>query len=434
MKQLQVFVFFSLLILNGFTQAQTFETRHWQTSTGVPVVFYQSMSVPMLTVAMAFDAGSARDGDNHGISALTANLLNQGNASLDASLIAEQLADTGAQYASDTTRDMAIFSLKTLVAGQPLNQSINIFNKIITRPDFPDKAFLRVRDEQSHAIKQDNQSPNAVAAKAFFKAVYQNHPYAHPVLGTNESLEKINKQALIEFYKQHYTAKTATLVLVGAVSETKARKIANQITANLPEGKALAPIADAPELDKAENISINFPSSQSVFMIGQLGITHHNPDYFPLIVGNYILGGGTLVSRLAIEVREKRGLSYGVSSQFIPMPGKGPFLISLATQNTQAQQALQLTQSVVKNFVDKGPEQKELEAAKQYMTGSFPLKLASNHNIASMLLRIAFYKLPDDYLDHYIDNINQVTLDKIHQAFQKQVQPRHFLIVRTGKL
>ena len=177
-----------------------------------------------------------------------------------------------------------------------------------------------------------------------------------------------------------------------------------------------------------------FPSSQTAIRIGELGITHRNDAYFPLLVGNYTLGGGSLVSRLALELRAKRGLTYGVSSQFAPMPGKGPFLISLATRSEQANTAIDLTRKTLSEFVHTGPSKAELKAAKNYLTGSFPLSLASNSNIAGMLLKIAFYHLPDNYLDTYIDNVNAVSTKQIQIAFQKEVHPEKLLQVRVGPM
>ena len=151
------------------------------------------------------------------------------------------------------------------------------------------------------------------------------------------------------------------------------------------------------------------------------------------MVGNYILGGGALVSRLAHELRENRGLTYGVYSQFSPMPGKGPFLISLSTKNSQTKTAIDVTRETLTSFIKTGPNEQELKAAKQYLTGSFPLSLASNRSIADMLLKIAFYHLPDDYLQTYIDHINAVTIESIKIAFQQLIISNKLLQVTVGK-
>lgn len=419
--------------LSQTTTASTFKTEKWLTKNGVRVVFYPAMEVPMLDVSLAFAAGSAYDGTQFGLSALTSRVMNQGNAGQDANDVAESLADVGAQYKTDINRDMVIFSLRTLVAKEALTKAGNIFAQIINHPDFPDHAFSREKKQQLMAIEQRQESPEEVAHLHFFQALYQQHPYAHPVNGTAETVNAINMSQVIEFNKRYYVAKNAILVMVGAINSETAHQLADQLTQELPEGQAAPPIPKASQLTQAETINIPFPSSQTMIRLGQIGIDHHDPNYFSLVVGNYILGGGALVSRLAVEVREKQGLTYGIDSQFVPMSGKGPFLISLSTKNKQAQDALNIIQNVLRTYIDKGPSEQEMNAAKQYLTGSFPVSLSGNRSIANILLRMAFYHLPEDFLDTYTARINAVTSEQVKQAFKQQINPDKLLLVTVGK-
>lgn len=433
MRILNTFIIAIIISLSQPLFANTFKTDKWQTANGVRVVFYQAMEVPMLDISLAFTAGSAFDGEYYGLSALTTQLINQGNAGKDATTIAQNLADTGSQFSAETNRDMVVLNLKTLTSEEPLEQSINTLSTIISKPDFPENSFQTEKKQLLMAIEQSEESPDEVANVRFFNTLYKGHPYAHPVNGTKESLNAIKKQQVIDFYKHYFVASNAVLVLVGAIDQQKAHQLAEQLTQELPQGHPALPIPKAEQLTKAEKIHIAFPSSQTVVRLGQIGIDHQNPNYFPLMVGNYILGGGGLVSKLGIEVREKRGLTYGVTSQFVPMPGNGPFLISLSTKNNQAATALKVTEDTLNRFINEGPDKQELEAAKQYMTGSFPLSLASNHAIATVLLRMAFYNLPDNYLDNYVAQINAVTIDGIKHAFQQQIHPEQLLLVTVGK-
>ncbi len=422
-----------IILFSQSVCSNSFKTEKWLTKNGVQVVFYQAMEVPMLDISIAFAAGSAYDGVNYGLSALTAHLMNQGNAGQNATAIAESLADTGAQFNAETSRDMSVFSLRTLTQKEALQQSTKVFTQIINHPDFPDAAFKSEKQQQLMAIEQVEESPDDVAIISFFQTLYQTHPYAHPVNGTQPALSQISRKQVIDFYKQYYVSNNAVLVFVGALESKEAHQLAEQITQELPQGKPADAIPKATPLNNAEQINIPFPSSQTVVRLGQIGIDHHNPNYFPLVVGNYILGGGTLVSRLAVEVREKRGLTYGVDSQFVPMPGEGPFIISLSTKNDQATNALDITHDTLDSFISSGPSEEELESAKKYLTGSFPLSLASNRNIAGLLLRMAFYHLPENYLDTYVDRINAVTHAEIRQAFKEQVNPNKLLLVTVGQ-
>ncbi|MDI9818683.1 MULTISPECIES: pitrilysin family protein [unclassified Legionella] len=434
MRNLFAFAVLLIISLPQTVQANSFITKKWQTANGARIVFYQAMEVPMLDIKVAFAAGSAYDGKQFGLSALTTELLNQGSAGLDATAIAEKLANTGAQYNGESSRNMVMLSLKTLTSQEALKQSVDIFTLLISKPDFLQEAFIREKSQQLMTIAQSQESPDNVANIAFFKTLYRDHPYGHPVNGTEESVKALEIDHIRNFYKRYFVSSNAVIVMVGAIDENKARQLAEQLTRHLPKGQPAPAIPKAEKLKTSEKIALHFPSSQTVLRLGQIGIDHHTPDYFPLTVGNYILGGGALVSRLANEVREKRGLTYGVSSQFMPMPGDGPFLISLSTQNKQAGTALKVTEDTLGKFIRQGPDEQELIAAKQYLTGSFPLSLASNDNIANMLLRIAFFHLPDDYLDTYMANISAVTTEKIKKAFQEQVQPDVMLLVSVGKM
>lgn len=413
-------------------EAQTFKTEHWQTANGARVVFYKAMEVPMLDINLAFAAGSAYDGSHFGISALTTQLLSQGTEQLNATQIAEQFADTGAQFNESISRDMVALQLKTLTSDEALKQSVETFAAIINKPAFRQEAFTRQKNQQLAAIAQMQESPNEVANLVFFNKLYQQHPYAHSVKGSIESVKAIKPYQVREFYKRFFVAKNAVIVMVGAIDSDKAHFLAEQLTHNLPQGKEAPPVPKATPLTAGENININFPSSQTMLRIGQVGIDHSVPDYFPLMMGNYILGGGALVSRLSHEVREKRGLTYGVDSQLMPMPGNGSFLISLSTQNKQASTALKVTEETLAGILANGPDEEELQAAKQYMIGSFPLSLASNSNIAGMLLRISFYHLPDDYLDTYTARISAVSVDDIKKAFKNLIHPDKMLYVSVG--
>lgn len=419
--------------LSHTVTANTFKTEKWKTQNGVQVVFYQAMEVPMLDISLAFAAGSANDGPQYGLAALTSQMMNQGNSGQEATAIAETLADTGAQYHVEINRDMAVLHLKTLVSKDQLAQASKTFTQIINHPDFPDEAFSREKKQQLLAIEQRQESPEEVANLNFFKTLYQQHPYAHSVNGTAETVKAINKNQVIEFYKRYYVGSNAVLVMVGAITSQTAHQLADQLTQELPKGQPAPAIPKAQQLTQAQAINIPFPSSQTIIRLGQIGIDHHNPNYFPLIVGNYILGGGLLVSRLAIEIREKRGLTYGIDSQFIPMPGIGPFLISYSTKNQQTKKSLDIIQKTLDTYINDGPSNEEMEAAKQYLTGSFPLSLSGNRSIATILLRMAFYHLPDDFLDTYTARINSVTSEQVKEAFKKQVNPDKFLLITVGQ-
>jgi zinc protease len=427
----QIFLMVYFITTAAFaTPATTIE--RWKTIQGTPVVFYQAMDVPMLDIHVAFHAGSAHDGAQFGLSALTTRLLNQGNAGLDAGTIADQFAEVGAQYVSESTRDSIILSLKTVSEPKARFQAINTLRRVMGHPDFPKDAFDREKNQQRLAIQQVQDSPDAVADITFYQALYRDHPYAHPIDGTEPTVNALRRQDVQQFYNQFMVSQNAVIVLVGAIDKSTAVQIANDLMHDLPLGQKAPPTPRAKALPEEMNIEVPFTASQTVLRLGQLGIDHKDPAYFPLLVGNYTLGGGNLVSWLATELREKRGLTYGAYSQFIPMPGLGPFTIHLSTKQTKTQEAQTITRETLLRFIQSGPSEQELIAAKSYLTGSFPLSLASNRNMAHVLLSMAFYELPNDYLDTYIKRIQAVKREDIQRAFQQHLMPKRLLDVQVG--
>lgn len=423
----------SLLYSLPLFAAATFETQEWQTKNGARVVFYHAPEVPMLDVSIAFAAGSAYDGMQFGLSALTAQLLDQGNGGLNAGAIADGFAEMGAQYGGASSQDMLVLSLRTLTTPQALLKTRELFALLISHPDFPQDAFLREKNQQLMAIKQDKDSPDTIAQQTFYQMLYGKHPYAHPINGSFETVDALKIEDVRLFYQTYLVSKNAVIVLVGAIDNATAHQFAERITRDLPSGHAAPKVPMAMPLTQEISVEIPHPASQTVLRLGQLGITHQNKDYFPLQVGNYILGGGSLVSNLAQELREKRGLTYGVYSQFAPMPGIGPFVISLSTKHSQAKTAVDVTRETLASFIKSGPTEQEMTAAKQYLMGSFPLSLASNRSIADLLLRITFYNLPKDFLNSYTAHINAVTAAEVKRAFEQQINPDKLLQVTVGQ-
>ena len=420
-----------LLIPQSF--AASFETHEWKTSKGARVVFHRAPDVPMLDINVAFAAGSAYDEEKWGLSALTTRLLDQGNNGLQASVFAEKFTEMGAQYACTTNQDMIQLSLRTLTQPAALEHARSMFALLINHPDFPNDAFLREKNQQLLLVKQHQESAETLAQEAFFQALYEEHPYAHPVNGNQASVSGLTLKDVRHFYQQYIVSQNAIIVLVGDIDIALAHQLAERILQDLPKGQAAPAIPNAPPLTHAKHIEIKHPGLQTALRLGQLGITHQNKDYFAFQVGNYILGAGSMSARLTQELRNKNGLTYGVTSTFSAMPGTGPFIISLSTQHKQAQTAIALARKTLADFVKTGPTENELIAAKQYLTGSFPWSLAGNRNIANMLVRMTFYHLPQNFLNAYIANINAVSVADIKKAFQNQMDLNHLLQINVGR-
>ncbi|PVV18709.1 MAG: peptidase M16, partial [gamma proteobacterium symbiont of Ctena orbiculata] len=347
--------------------------------------------------------------------------------------IAERMEGVGAQLDTGSLRDMAWVSVRSLTESKALALALETMSKVVAEPSFAEEDIERLRQSILAGLVQDEQSPGSLGKKRLYQLVFGDHPYASDPDGTIESVKAITRADIVATHKRLYVAKNALVAIVGAVNRSQAESIAEQVTHGLEPGEQVAKLPQVAPLQGAIDEQIPFPSTQSHLYIGQPGMRRGDPDYFTLYVGNHILGGSGLVSLLSNEVREKRGLSYSVYSYFLPMRQTGLFQLGLQTKNEQAGEALQVVRETLKRFIREGPSEKELEAAKQNITGGFPLRIASNGKIVEYLAVIGFYDLPLDYLDRFTDKVAAVTREQIQDAFQRRIDPDRLVRVQVGR-
>ncbi len=409
------------------------QIQHWETSNGARVYFVESHELPMMQLRVVFDAGSARDpADRSGLAAFTNSMLPQGAGELDVEQIAEGFENLGAQFDGSSERDMASVQLRSLTQPDLLAPAIDLLATVLTKPSFPERSLERERQRALTALRQERQSPRDLVQRTFYDNLYGTHPYAHYPSGTEAGLTALAHADLVEFHRRYYVGANAVVAIVGDLRPKEARRMAEQVVGGLPRGERASVVPPVPARQTADDVRVQFPSTQSHLLVGQPGLKRGDPDYFPLYVGNYILGGGGLVSRISEEIREKNGLAYSAYSYFVPMREFGPFIIGLQTKNTQAERAVSLARETLRTFMADGPSAMELEAAKQHLTGSFPLRIDSNAKIAEYLAMIGFYGLPLTYLQEFNANIEAVTIDRIRDAFRRRVHPDTMLTVIVG--
>jgi zinc protease len=424
-----------MLLLASLAALATPRIEHWTLKNGARVYFVATHDLPMVTLNVVFDAGSARDPQaRSGLAMLTNHLLDDGTGELDADAIAATFEGLGAEFGSSNDRDMAGVSLRSLSDRALLDPALALFARVLAAPSFPAAGFERERRRALLGLQQAEASAGDVAAKAFFAQLYKGHPYALPADGSAAGLKALSRDDLVAFHARHYVGRNAVLALIGDIKLRDAKALAERVLGGLPAGEAAPPlprVADVVPRASAERV-LAHPSSQSHLLIGQAGMARNDPDFYPLYLGNHVLGGSGLVSRLSQEVREKRGLSYSVYSYFLPLREPGPFLLGLQTKNSQRAEALAVVRRVLQEFVDKGPTPEELAAAKKNVTGGFPLRIDSNKKIAEYLTVIGFYGLPLTYLDDFIPRIEAVSAEQIRDAFHRRVHPEQMLTVIVG--
>ena len=424
-----VFLLLALALVQQAAAVPKIET--WETANGARVLFVEARELPMLDARVIFDAGSARDGALPGLASLTNALLPDGAGEWNADAIAERLESVGSEFDIGAARDMAWVTVRTLTEPAPLETTIDTLAEILGNPRFDLPDLERNRQSMLVNLKLEAQNPGTLASRLFYTGLYGDHPYGIWSAGTEASLAAISREDVLEHYRRYYVARNAVVVLVGDLDRDAAERFANRLTGKMRPGSRAPELPAAPE---ATGLRLDepFPSSQSHILMGQPGMRRGDPDHFPLMVGNHVLGGSGLVSMLSDEIREKRGLSYSVYSYFSPMRREGPFVIGAQTQNARRDEALAVLNETLERFVDEGPEPKALEAAKKNLTGGFPLEIASNRKIAAYLGMIGFYGLPLDYLDTYVEKVDAVTAEEVRRAFERRIRPGRLLTVVVG--
>ncbi|MEK6747874.1 MAG: pitrilysin family protein [Pseudomonadota bacterium] len=430
-KVAKLFSVVGLCVLGGVAQAGI-KIEHWVTPNGARVFFVAAPDLPMLDMQLVFDAGSARDANNSGLAGMTNNMLNEGADGLSADELAARFESVGAAYGASVERDMCVVSLRTLTDPALQKTAVDNFIRVVTKPEFPQQDFERVRRQVMIGLAQSKQSPDAVTEKAFYAAIYGQHPYAAEPSGNEESVQALTVAQATAFYKQYYVAKNTVLAMVGAITRADAERLAEQVTKGLATGEAAVKLPVAENANGGHEQRVAFPSTQTHVLLGFPTYRRNDPDYFALYVGNHILGGNGLVSRMSEQIREKRGLAYSAYSHFLPMRAEGPFIAGFQTRTSQAQEALEVMRATLSDFVVQGPSEKELEDAKQNISGGFALRLASNKSIVQYIAAIGFFQLPMDFLDTYVAKVNALTLAQVKDAFRRRIEPGKMVTVVVG--
>jgi len=404
--------------------------QSWTTANGTRVYFVESRALPIVDVQVDFRAGGTEVAPGKaGLAGLTRGLLDAGAGELDEDAIANRVADLGAQIGGGADMDRASVSLRTLSSPAEREGAVALLATLIQRPTFPAAAVEREKSRSIAGLKESDTQPDAILSRRFAAAVFPDHPYGR--LPSAESMASLNREDLVDFHRRHYTAAGAVVSVVGDVSRSEAEAIATRLTGALPVGEAPVQPTDA-TLAVGQTIRVPHPSAQAHIAVGQPGIRRGDPDFFPLVVGNYILGGGGFVSRLTREVREKRGYAYSVYSYFSPQRSAGPFQIGLQTKGSQADDALKVVSETLGTFLKDGPTEGELKAAKENLVNGFALRLDSNRKMLEQVAVIGSYGLPLDYLDTYRAKVSAVTAEQIRDAFRRHVSPERLVTVVVG--
>jgi zinc protease len=419
--------------------------QHWTQANGARVYLVESHAIPMVDVQIDLDAGSRRDpAAQAGLAAVMAGQMASGMKAdpkgqgpyakaMDENQLGEAWADLGASFGAGAGADRLSFSLRSLSYPDLLDKAVALAARQMAHPTFPNDIWLRDRERFSASIRESLTQPGTVAQNAYALAVYGTHPYGYKT--TPESLLRIGADDLRTLHAKTLRACQASVSVVGDLSRAQTDALVKRLLALWPADSGcspMPPVAEVEPLKAAQTINLAFDSAQAHVLMGQPGYKRNDPEFFALLVGNHILGGGGFVSRLTEQVREKRGLSYSVYSYFSPALHAGAFTVGFQTRPDQAAQAIAVAQEVVKNFVQDGPTDAELQAAKSNLIGGFALRIDSNRKLLDNVANIAWNRLPLNYLDNWTQQVERVSVADVRRAMSRVLQPDRMVTVVLG--
>lgn len=412
---------------------------HWVHANGARVYWVPSEALPMVDVQVDIDAGSRRDPPGlDGLADATQTLFDlgvrswQGQPARDENALVEAWEELGARFGASVSADRMTFALRSLTQPEVLERAVVLAAQQLAVPAFPAAEWARERERLIASWKEAQTRPQTHAARAFAEAVYGSHPYGREA--RPESWARIDTIAIERFYREHARTCHARVSIVGAIDRAQADRLVGQLLQGWPSG-ACAPLATVPEvaaLTTPIERRIPFKAAQAHILIGQPGIARSDPDFFTLLLANHVLGGSGFVSRLTREIREQRGLTYGVYSYFSPGRHAGAFTVGLQTRPDQAALAVDLVRQELRRFVSDGPTDAELDEARQSLINGFALRLDSNRKLLDNLSNIGWNDLPLDYLDTWTARLRAVSRDEVMRALRRVLQPERMVTVVVG--
>jgi len=434
LKYLIIFVFLMLCLglPNGNLQAMP-PVQRTVLPNQLVLLVCEEHSLPFVTFQLVIDSGSRKDpSGEEGLGHLTARGLLLGTSKRTVNAINEELDFMGASLNSSSSRDYAALSLRVLK--KDLDKGFDLFMEVLTQPTFPEEEIQREVEKTLASIRSAEDQPEVVAEKEFQKTLFLKSPYAHPVEGTKESVSRLTREAVLRFYRTYYHPNNSILTIVGDLTTNEVK------TKLLPhlEKWQMAKIPEVPFIPtfakEQKTVKINRTITQANIILGHSGVSRENPDFYALTVMNYILGGGGFASRLVEQIRNKRGLAYSVGSFFDPGKYPGSFQIVLQTKNSSAREAISLSLQQIELIQKEPVSEKELEGAKKYLIGSFPMRFDTQGKLANFLTQVEYYGLGLGYPEKYPSLINSVTREEVLRVARKYLQPENHILVIVANL
>ena len=427
---LAVLIVVFLTTLNGPASAMKIQTV--KSPGGIEAWLVEEHSVPMMAMRFAFEGGSSQDPvGKEGLANFLSAMMDEGAGELKARDFQERMEEISMRMRYEDTKDAFYGNFESLTANR--DEAAQLLKLAINNPRFDVDAVERIRQQLQAALVYAARNPEKVALNEWYAVAFEGHPYARPAIGTEGTVSKVTGDDLESYRKRNFAKDTLKIVAVGDINAEQLGALLDEIFGDLPATADLAAVAKTSPVagGRQKVVEMNVPQSVAVFGLGAM--ERKDPDFIPAFVLNHILGGGGFASKLMQEVREKRGLAYSVYTYVYPYHHTSIFSGSVATRNEAIGESLDVIRAELKQMAENGPTQTELDNAKSYLIGSYPLRFDTNAKIATQLLGLRM----DDFGPEYIDNRNEmiaaVTLDDLKRVAKRLLETDNLIVTIVGK-
>lgn len=405
------------------------DIKEVKSEAGLTAWLVEDHSIPFVALEIRFRGGASLDAPGkRGAINLMTGLLEEGAADMDARAFARSTEALATSFGFDVSDDSLAVSARFLTENR--DASIELLRAALQEPRFDSEAIERVREQVQSNIRSEAKDPNDIAGRVFDEIVFGSHPYATSLSGTQESVAALTREDLITAHKAVLARDRIYIGAVGDITPEELSALMDELLSALPaQGAPMPPMA---EVTIPGGVTVvPFETPQSVAIFGQKGITLDDPDYFTAILLNQVLGGGSFESRLMDEVREKRGLTYGVYSYLVPKDLAATYLGSVSSANDRIAEAIEVIRAEWSKAASEGVTQEELDDAKTYMTGAYPLRFDGNGPIAQIMVGMQMSGLPIDYIPTRNERVEAVTLEDVKRVAGELLDPDglHFVVV-----
>lgn len=421
---------FALSVLAAPVQA--IEIEEVKTKSGITAYLAEDHTNPIIAFSFQFRGGASIDPDDKlGLSYMVSGLMDEGAGDLDSFAFQSKLDDLAIRLGFDSGMDSFSGNLTTITANA--DEAFHLLKLALTEPRFDDEPVERIRRQIQVSLAREAESPGQIARKTLFESIFPNHPYGRPSNGTPETIAAMTREDLSGYAAQRFAKDRLIVGVAGDITPRQLRKRLDEVFGHLPDEVDTEWRVPETTVAFAGTVVVDKAVPQSTVYMAQPGLSRKDPDWYTALVADYILGGGSFASRLMDEVREKRGLAYGVSTGLSPYESAPLMLASVATKNDSVAESIAVIQDEWRKFQQDGPTADELEGARQYLTGSWPLRFTSTGRIAQTLVAVQRDDLGIDYLDRRNDYIEAVTLEDLRRVTANLYQPDQLSVIVVGQ-